>query len=389
MKVLFVGISLKVGGIERALLDQVNDLAARGYQVDLFLFSHTGAYIKDLDSRVNLLPEGEIIKYTGLTHQESKKSLSSYFIRNLLAVIARIKGSRWLFLRLFRYEKKLGDYDIAVSYFNDNGIKSLYYGCNLFVQEMVQAKRKLAWIHSDYIMSGLNTPEINAMYELFDGIVNVSKTMKLKFDALRIVPKGNSYCVYNILEKGRILGNDKALELTLIKKLKIVTVGRLENNKGTMELLQLANNLKIQGCEFKWFFIGQGVLFAKASRYIKDKGLTDYVVLLGQQSNPYSIIQSCDLYVSGSKCETFGISILEALVLSVPVVAYRYDAIGEVLSGGNGIVCDSYEDLQSEIVNLIESEDAYLKIKKNAALLFDYKKLNRLQFDNMIENLKK
>ena len=64
MKVLFVGISLKVGGIERALLDQVNDLAVRGYQVDLFLFSHTGAYIKDLDSRVNLLSEGKLIKYS-------------------------------------------------------------------------------------------------------------------------------------------------------------------------------------------------------------------------------------------------------------------------------------------------------------------------------------
>ena len=57
--------------------------------------------------------------------------------------------------------------------------------------------------------------------------------------------------------------------------------------------------------------------------------------------------------VSGSLTETFGLSILEALILNTPVAAYRYDAIDEVVHNGvNGVVADSFDDLYLKISEL-------------------------------------
>ena len=44
-KILFVCYSLKVGGIERALVEQVNYLAREGEDVTLFLFTISGHYL--------------------------------------------------------------------------------------------------------------------------------------------------------------------------------------------------------------------------------------------------------------------------------------------------------------------------------------------------------
>lgn len=301
MKILFVGISLKAGGVERALVDQVNNLVERGYEVDLFLFSHIGPYLEDINNKVKILQEDNLLHYAGMTMGQSKKDVKSYVIRNAFGLIVKIIGSKRFYKILFSRIKKMGKYDVGISYFHDGSLKSLYYGPNQFVLTKVIANKKIAWIHSDYKFAGMNVPERNLQYQMFDGVVNVSMAMKKQFEALGVLnDNSKSYMVYNRIDTVRIINKSLQYKPQVPEGLiKFVTVGRLEESKGTRLLLGIANKLKLSGCRFAWYFIGTGVLHDYANNYIREKELSDNVYLLGQLDNPYPYLSQSDVFVSG------------------------------------------------------------------------------------------
>ena len=109
------------------------------------------------------------------------------------------------------------------------------------------------------------------------------------------------------------------------------------------------------------------------------------VKLLGQKNNPYPYIKNANLFVSGSLSETFGLSILEALVLGTPSIAYRFDAINEVLDDTNGLVVDSFENLGYVIEKLINNNLIYRQLKRNTHVLVDYNKQNAEQFRKILK----
>ena len=71
-KIIFVCYSLKVGGIERALVEQFNYLAKDGEDVTLYLFTISGQYLHDVDKRVKIIGNMPIFKYFSLTQKEAK-----------------------------------------------------------------------------------------------------------------------------------------------------------------------------------------------------------------------------------------------------------------------------------------------------------------------------
>src|SRR5690554_5416184 len=61
-KLLFVIPNLGVGGAEKALVSLLNELDDQQYELDLFLFSHSGIFLQSLPHKVNLLKEDEYFK---------------------------------------------------------------------------------------------------------------------------------------------------------------------------------------------------------------------------------------------------------------------------------------------------------------------------------------
>lgn len=377
-KILFVGQSLKIGGIERALVDQLNAIDKSKFEVHLFLFSKTGHYLPELDKEIKILSGNRILGCLGQTQNESKSNLINFVLRGVCAMIVRLIGSRVFYSFIFKFINIKTEYDVAVSYVHDGSLKSLYYGCNLFVINNVVAKEKIAWIHSDY--TKIKCEERNLLYQKFDKVVNVSYAMKKNFDELEIVPKNNSYIVYNRINEGLIIEKSlKEVPYVIPNKFIIVTVGRLEYLKSTMELCSVAKNLKALDSGFIWYFIGGGVLEDECKEYIRSNGLSEQVVFTGALSNPYPIIRRANVYVSGSKTETFGLSILEALILGVKVIAKRYDAIDELLNKNNGIIVDTIDDM---VLKLKECMDG--NTNEIIQPLYDYNALNDSQFENLI-----
>lgn len=385
-KLLFVGLSLKVGGVERALVEQVNALDTDIYDVDLMLFSKTGAYVNDINPGINVIGDYPLLRILAMTQSAAKNEGGfCYLIRSFFALIAKIIGSPALFRFIFRFIKPIGPYDAAISFFHDGSLKSLYYGCNLFVASKVSAARKIAWIHSDYVGCHLTNPHSDSLIKSFDAVVNVSYAIKQKFDTLQLLAPEKSFVVYNRLHIPKLMNKSKEECFEIQSGSFIISsVCRLEREKGVDQLLHIALELKQAGLQFSWYFLGMGVLFEWCQNYISDHGLERYVFLLGQKDNPYPYIKKSDLFVSGSLSETFGLSIVEALILKVPVVALKYDAIAEILSEENGVVCNSFEEMGNTLFRMISDKSWYMKTAQKVHSLTDYNKINEQQFTELL-----
>ena len=392
-RLLFVGFSLKVGGIERALIEQLKSIDVRHYEVSLFLFSHTGAYMSEIPEYVHLLREYPLLSFYGLPQKEANKKWYKGILRALCAILVKYVGAQNVLKLILEHVSIKGRYDYAISYFHNGSLRSLYCGCNELVLKCVNANKKIAWIHSDYQIGNLNNEYNNKLYCQFDAVVNVSNFMKLKFDQLNIVDESRSYVVYNRYDATTWTKKSKditSLDVSCASYphlFSMVTVGRLEKEKGVDRLLMIASDLKKKGFIFKWFFVGTGVLDIWCKDFINDKGLNDCVVLSGQQKNSYPYYKMADITVSGSLSETFGLSIIESLTLKTPVIAYRYEAIDEILDSSNGIVCNTFEELEERLEEILKDQSIIKNLKNKTFLLQDYNEQNESQFKNLLDSI--
>jgi CDP-glycerol glycerophosphotransferase len=61
--------------------------------------------------------------------------------------------------------------------------------------------------------------------------------------------------------------------------------------------------------------------YQKLKTLVEQNGLENHVVLLENVSNPYPIIKACDYFILSSLYEGFGLVLVEADILGLPVVS--------------------------------------------------------------------
>lgn len=385
--ILIVGRSLGVGGIEKALADFVDSIDRTLYDVSLLLFTQKGNIQLIDNSKTTIVESAKILNYLAVTNLYAKQHIVCYIIRSIIALLCKLFGSYRVYSFIFSFMKSKGPYDIAISFFHDQTLNGLYYGTNLFLLTKVNADKKIAWIHSDYVGTRLNIEERNNLYKKFDAVVNVSHAMRKKFDSLKLIPVSKSFVVYNRINNKKIKDLSLQPYSNIDCRFNIISVCRLDHLKSPMELCRVANRLRKRGLEFQWHIIGDGPLMNKLSDYIKNESLDNHVYLEGIKKNPYPYVKNADLFVSGSISETFGLSIYESLLLETPVVAFRYEAIEELVDTSNGIVVNTFEEMGDIIEMLITDSALYCKLLESTRLKIDYNEASRKQFDDMINSI--
>lgn len=84
----------------------------------------------------------------------------------------------------------------------------------------------------------------------------------------------------------------------------------------------------------KLVFVGDGPDRSETERFVRELGLNDCVLFLGKQTALPEILSVADLFLLPSQQESFGLSALEALSASVPVIATNVGGVGEVVEHG-------------------------------------------------------
>ncbi len=139
--------------------------------------------------------------------------------------------------------------------------------------------------------------------------------------------------------------------------LRIVSTGGLTPAKGFDVLIKAFSEARAQlGDRWELVIIGDGPLRPALERLVDKCRLGDRVRFLGWLENPYPVVASADIAVQASRWEGFGIAVVEALSLGVPLIGTSCPGgISETLGHGEyGVVVptDDVDELAAALVLL-------------------------------------
>ncbi|MDR7073363.1 glycosyltransferase [Fictibacillus barbaricus] len=364
--ILFVIDSLHCAGAEKSLVTLLSMLDYSRYSVDLQLFGYGGELEDLIPKEVNLLRPMKYTQYSSLSLTESiKYTIQKLEFKMLLsrfkysAKIRKQKYSNPQKARIFWQnvsdviEINPKNYDIAISY--AQGVPTFY------VAEKVKAKEKFAWVNVSYRLNKNEKKFQKAYYDQYKKIIAVSDSTKEILietfpeyeDKINIIYDiNNPHFISSLAEAG-------PKDEDFFDGIKILTIGRLANQKGYDVALEACKKLKEEGVNFKWYVLGKGPLQKEIEKYIKDHNLSEHFILLGVHANPYPFIKKSDIYVQTSRYEGFGLAIAEARMLNIPVVTTRFDAVfNQMIHEKNGLVVDMNANAISEgIKRLIKDSE--------------------------------
>lgn len=367
-----------------------------GYDVDIFLFGE-GELIKEISNSVEILHGTKALRLVATPFREVLKSpkKSDIIYRILLMILVRLTGPDRFYNWLFKKQKNLGNYDIAISYFNDVPHSYFNQGTNKYVLEYVNAPTKLAWIHTDPIQAGFEKENCRELYKNFDSLVCVSKACAVNLQ--NFLPEFTSKIktVYNFfpIEEIQIKAKEKN-ETTDLRwdssMLSLVTVTRIDNgSKNLSRIVEVCKMLEGEGIKnYKWTIVGDGPDLENNRREIEKAGLSNRVNYIGQRTNPYPFIAGSDLFILTSNYEGYPMVVQEALILGIPVLTTPYAAAREQITDGvNGIITEMNTESLFSNMRILLGNPILLDILK--ANIKDYPVSNQtasLQLSKILDN---
>lgn len=370
-KILFIMNNLNCGGAEKALVSLLKTIDYSKYEVDLLLFKQEGIFLKQVPKQVNILPEPFGYKYYDMsvinaTIELTKngkildaiRRLRAFFIYKSEKDTYRCGQKVWPYIsKMFgKLDKK---YDVAIGYLENNPI----YYCI----DNVYADKKIGFIHNDYDKLGLNPIGDRAYFNKLDNIVTVSEecaeVLKQRFPEY----KEKVRVMYNIVSPSII--NDMAKEKIELNnaEINLVTVGRLNYQKGYDMAIEACKKLIEKGYDIKWNILGEGKERVNLENLIKKYNLEDRFILLGIRENPYPYILNADIYVQTSRFEGKSIAIDEAKILNKPILVTDFTTVRDQISDGvNGLIVDmNVGSIVNGLERLIKDNNLKNKFKKN------------------------
>ncbi|MDO4453080.1 MAG: glycosyltransferase [Eubacteriales bacterium] len=261
-------------------------------------------------------------------------------------------------------------YDIEIAYLEGPSARVIS-GCSR------KETKTICWIHRSHssikevCAAFRSKKEAVQCYTSFDKIVCVSQYVKDNFCSWMPVSK-KATVKYNTVESSYILEQSKE-DVSEIHTdfLKLIGVGSLKQVKGFERLLRVSKKLKEEGYHFHLYLLGKGPLKKEFERYIVQNNLSEYVTLLGYQTNPYKYVKNCDVFVCSSYSEGFSTAATEALIVGTPIITTLVSGMEEMLGSHNeyGMIVKNDETcLYEGMKELLDKPELLQHYKKQAEI---------------------
>lgn len=223
------------------------------------------------------------------------------------------------------------------------------------------------------------TKELENQIEKF-----ISSDIRPKTEVLYLGVKDACYFSKEDIEKQKE-------ELEVENAFMIGFVGRINESKGQYLLIEAMKELIKKDLDIKAYFVGSAMdesYLDLLKQKIKDYKLEDKLFFLGFIKEPNKFMQTCDVIVTASKNETFGLVVIEAMNNKVAVIASKNGGFLEIIDDEkNGLLFENQnsKDLASKI-EILYKNDEY---KKLIALNGKQKVDEIFSHDKQFEKLKK
>ena len=338
---------MELGGAERALLGLLDIMDYSTYKVDLFLFHHQGELLKYIPNKVNLLPEN--ISYSCLAVpikdvlKKGRLDIAFYRLFGKINAKKRIKelgvsSDNAIGLEYsHKYTKACmpviseKKYDLAISFLTPH----------YFVRDKVKAKKKIAWIHTDYSKVSIDVQSEYEMWKDYDHIVAVSEDVRRNFGTLFPQLINKVSVIENILSEQLIRTQaEEPFDIVFQPgNINLLSVGRFSHAKNFDRVPEILQYIHKQIPNVLWYLIGYGGDEQLIRDEISKHNMEGKVIILGKKENPYPYIKNCDLYVQPSRYEGKAVAVREAQMLGKPVVITNYETSASQLQDGiDGII---------------------------------------------------
>lgn len=334
-KILIHNGSLRLGGIERRLIEFLENLDLSKFDITLVVDDNFG----ELDVFRKRLP-----REVKLIYLKSEKMLqvSEWLRRNKKNVLVKIGYNLAMtFERKFeeiKFKKIVSEekYEVILDF--DTGLSRHI--------EKIAGPRKIARqfnsITSLYKGDTKRIKRYGERLKKYDTIIAICDDMKGEIESLYPELKGKVIRIYNSFDIEAIRKNSQKKEsLSVEEKEKvkekyILSVSRLDNvQKDYYTLLKAMKIVKEAGEKIKLYIAGEGPGRLKIEEWIDELKLRDQVELLGYQSNPHVWLANSEFFVHSSRYEGLPGSLVEAMICEKVIVSSDCPTgPNEILRGG-------------------------------------------------------
>ncbi len=345
-RILFITRSLTLGGgAEKHIVDLANGLCEKGHTIAILVFSlkgGKGARAKDLNPKVEIIStrSGYIWPFSFRGSYDVAMTISKWKPDALCSMTWATKPVTAIVGRLLRTK--------VVLVASNNPLLELSYDL---------PRRWRIWPKSFALFYR------KKIYSLADVVVAVSRGVgrgtKELFQLNEVKMVHNGIDIEEVIEKSKTVDTSFHAHKYFQDNCPVlVATGRLHIQKGYPHLLE-AFRIVNETTEARLIVIGSGKLKDKLLLKAKSLGISQKVDMVGKKV-PYAYMRHGDIFVLSSLWEGFGLVLVEAMSLGMPVVSTDCDyGPNEIIENGkSGLLVPVADppELASAILRLIRDE---------------------------------
>jgi glycosyltransferase involved in cell wall biosynthesis len=357
-RIAFFTASLRIGGVERFVVNLSAEFARRGYLVDVVLVKAEGPFLEqlhndvrvvDLNSRRVLTSLPGLVRYLRRESPTSLLTLQTHC--NIIGVVATAIASRSI--------RRVGGERNAVGARLGRNVHSGRVGPRVIVSEHNSSRARIAGARRKEATLLRLTP---LFYRRAQGIVAVSSDLADELSDLTGQERGRINVIFNavVTDELRTMAESPPEHpwFAAGQPPVILNVGRLVPQKDQATLLRAFARLRMRRAA-RLLVIGDGPERAALETLADQLGITADLSMPGFDTNPYRYMRNCQVFVLSSAWEGFGNVLVEAMACGAPVVSTDCrSGPAEILDQGKyGLLVPVGDDeaLASAIQNTLDS----------------------------------
>lgn len=392
-KVIFRSGSLRMGGLERVLLEVLQTIDKEKFDIYLVIDDDCGKeniFEKDIPKDIPyffLKPE-KLIRETE-KYKEKKKNIIYKLMYNLMME----KENKVMYRNMQRILKDIGEIDAIVDF--DAGASKYI--------EKLDIKKKIVWIHNSIPNLKKKESKIKRFgkrLEKYDRVVAICDEMKEEIENIYPNLRGKVSRIYNPFNFERIekLMEDES-ELTKEQKKMLdedycIAIARLDNvQKDFLTLVRAYKFVKESGIQDKLYIIGDGPSKEEIIGEIKKLSLEENIKLIGLSKNPYIWLKNSKLFVHSSKYEGLPTVLIEALICNKMIISsncptgpkeiLKNESCGKLFEVGN------IKELGDYLIEFLANKNNRELYEKNVILRKEEFNKNKVikEYEKLIEEI--
>lgn len=229
-----------------------------------------------------------------------------------------------------------------------------------------------------FISPNLIQKTMKIFYKRFNALIAVSSKARNLTKSKKMLPKMPSVIIPNAIDDSKFVQK----HLTAQEKQEIrskygikntdvllLFLGRLAEEKRVFELLTICKNVVKKCGNCKVMFVGNGPAYIGMTNICTKEISEGKIIFTGfvEWEKVHNFYESADIFITASLSEMHSMTILEAELSSLPIVTRKDDSyIDSIFDNENGYLCNTDEEMEEKIIQLISDEVKRKKFGKKS-----------------------